>query len=159
MSSWPLKALLHFFFPSYWYILFFTEDYFWVSFIQCDLPFRIQTMSTLLKEKEESLRNLKVALRKSQQQGEDSSKSAVKCECMFQLFFNLCLYLWNIIHPEKYIWKSLTKCVFIYKQLNLQIWERPKIWWINTKQANFVVVVISAQQFYNELFNHSLHHI
>lgn len=38
---------------------------------------RIQKMSTVLKEKEESVRKLKETLRKSQQEGEDSCKSAL----------------------------------------------------------------------------------
>lgn len=69
------------------------SDYFSWLFVLC----RIQRMTTVLNEKEDSLRKLKETLRRSQQQGEESSKLVVlvllvtptgnlDCHLVFYLF-------------------------------------------------------------------------
>lgn len=56
--------------------------------------FRIQRMTTLLNEKEDSLRKLKETLRKSQQLGEESCKSAVcVCVVLFLLYETVVIHM------------------------------------------------------------------
>uniref|UniRef100_A0A3B4T7C3 Uncharacterized protein n=1 Tax=Seriola dumerili TaxID=41447 RepID=A0A3B4T7C3_SERDU len=77
--------------------------YLW--FVDWFSPLRIQRMTTVLNEKEDSLRKLKETLRRSQQQGEESCKSLH----LFVLlsYLSLCLYsLVSTQQAEISKWKS-----------------------------------------------------
>ncbi len=67
-------------------------------------------MTTVLNEKEESLRKLKETLRKSQQQGEESCKSAVCCSlsCENVVIFAYCCQLQLVTLSLFFLW-----CLFL----------------------------------------------
>ena len=112
----------------------------------CSDLLRIQRMTTLLNEKEHSMRKLKEALRKSQQQGEESCKSPVFVYVLF--LFNLTWHMYTLQKKGKCLPGCLMKlmrlclsaCFFLF--FKIQAWEciryplkgeiTVRSWWIQS---------------------------